>query len=634
MRSYIVFICIFYTLCLSVFTDDVDIGEIEVVEEIDDEQEKSEQPEKFTTVIIVDEEDETKNVAEVLAESSEVFIKDTGGEAGISTVSIRGSSSKNVLILLDGTPLNTGGNSSVDISMIPASSVEKIEIIRGGDAALYGSGAMGGVINIITKQPDKRFYKYSLGGTLFRGFNSIFSVGEKNKYYNIFFSGLYKYDLGNYLFLDNNGTEFNEDDDTVQEREHNDVRKISFLLNNTLFFPKDMFLGLNLHYNNKNNSIAGPLTFENHFTEAQLDSNLITTGIHYSLGNLSQYFTIDFYLDYKNDNYTYTNPREYGGGSVYSDKSLHYIQYETHGQIFAIPSNILHLAGEFSYETMEDIDPRVEVSGIIRDELYCCDENIGVLPTLRLQYNSDLKENFHFLWSLGAFFLPKSYFKIKVNGFHAFRNPDFYEMYYTYGQYVGNPDLKPETSYGGDIGFHLDIENFFLESVLFCTYYENLIQYLLSYGFVYKPMNIDTALSYGGEFRFQMTIIKALSLQVSYTLNLLNTIDDLENGIIRQLPGHPIHSLFGKVEYNKDFMTLGSQAKFEDTSGITYNSLKFIPPKVLIDIYLKMNFEIKKYNIKPSFFVNTNNILNVYTTDVRNYPLEGFHIDIGCSFEF
>jgi hypothetical protein len=147
-------------------------------------------------------------------------------------------------------------------------------------------------------------------------------------------------------------------------------------------------------------------------------------------------------------------------------------------------------------------------------------------------------------------------------------------------------------------------------------------------------MNIDTALSYGGEFRGHLNILKAVTLQLSYTLNFLNNSGDLENGVIRQLPGHPVHSLFGKVEYNKDFITLGSQAKFEDKIGITYNSLKYIPAKVLVDIFLKMNFEIKKYDIKPLFYVSANNILNVYTTDVRNYPLEGFHIDMGCSFEF
>lgn len=80
---------------------------------------------------------------------------------GRSNVSIRGSESRHVLIMVDGKRL--GGELSYnsanawDVDRIRMEDVEKVEIIRGPAGALYGSDAMGGVINVITKTPDKTF---------------------------------------------------------------------------------------------------------------------------------------------------------------------------------------------------------------------------------------------------------------------------------------------------------------------------------------------------------------------------------------------------------------------------------------------------------------------------------------------
>lgn len=78
---------------------------------------------------------------------------------GRSNVSIRGSESRHVLILVDGKRMSgeIGYNSANanDLDRIMTENVEKVEIIRGPAGALYGSDAIGGVINIITKVPDK-----------------------------------------------------------------------------------------------------------------------------------------------------------------------------------------------------------------------------------------------------------------------------------------------------------------------------------------------------------------------------------------------------------------------------------------------------------------------------------------------
>lgn len=71
------------------------------------------------------------------------------------TVNLRGFSTKNVLVLVDGQQMNTAWNGDVDWNMIPVEMIRKIEIVSGGQSALYGGRAVGGVINIMTKTPKQ-----------------------------------------------------------------------------------------------------------------------------------------------------------------------------------------------------------------------------------------------------------------------------------------------------------------------------------------------------------------------------------------------------------------------------------------------------------------------------------------------
>ncbi len=55
---------------------------------------------------------------------------------------------------LDGQPLNDAYTGGIEWGTLPVSNIERIEVVRGGASALYGGNAMGGVINIITRDPD------------------------------------------------------------------------------------------------------------------------------------------------------------------------------------------------------------------------------------------------------------------------------------------------------------------------------------------------------------------------------------------------------------------------------------------------------------------------------------------------
>ncbi len=97
-----------------------------------------------------------------------------------ASVSMRGfSGTMQTLVLLDGQPMNQAYSGSVTWSAVPIESVERIEVVKGSGSALYGSTAMGGVINIITKSPDKREATISSKFETYGTWTNRMSVSDK-----------------------------------------------------------------------------------------------------------------------------------------------------------------------------------------------------------------------------------------------------------------------------------------------------------------------------------------------------------------------------------------------------------------------------------------------------------------------
>ena len=80
-----------------------------------------------------------------------VEISSTGGRGQNATALVRGATASQTLILVDGVRIPHSALGSVNLNGLPLSQVERIEYIRGARASIYGSDAIGGVINIITR---------------------------------------------------------------------------------------------------------------------------------------------------------------------------------------------------------------------------------------------------------------------------------------------------------------------------------------------------------------------------------------------------------------------------------------------------------------------------------------------------
>lgn len=100
--------------------------------------------------------DGDRTVADAIEQIPGVNVVRYGGFGAATTVGIRGSSSQQVLVLMDGLPMAGGQIDDVNLEQLSVSGIDRIEVVEGGGSTLYGSGSIGGVINIITSPQPAR----------------------------------------------------------------------------------------------------------------------------------------------------------------------------------------------------------------------------------------------------------------------------------------------------------------------------------------------------------------------------------------------------------------------------------------------------------------------------------------------
>src|SRR5512141_3262701 len=122
-----------------------------------------------------------------------------GGD-GATRISLRGLGSARTLVLLNGrrmVPGGTGADASVDLNSIPTASVERIEVLKDGASAVYGSDAIAGVVNVITRRGFKGTELSAYGGVSQKGDGQTYDLnvttGQAGDRGNVVFSaGYYK----------------------------------------------------------------------------------------------------------------------------------------------------------------------------------------------------------------------------------------------------------------------------------------------------------------------------------------------------------------------------------------------------------------------------------------------------------
>ena len=80
-----------------------------------------------------------------------------------TSINIRGLSENRLVTLIDGNRIETATDLTASLSMVDVNDIERVEVIKGAQSSLYGTGAMGGIVNIITKDGHFSGKPYSIG---------------------------------------------------------------------------------------------------------------------------------------------------------------------------------------------------------------------------------------------------------------------------------------------------------------------------------------------------------------------------------------------------------------------------------------------------------------------------------------
>jgi vitamin B12 transporter len=506
----------------------------------------------------------------------------------------------------------------VDLSKIPLSEVERIDIIRGSDAARYGESSMGGIVNIVTKDPGKTpqadlsATAGSYGVLDLRGFVST-PVGAG--------SGL-AVTLGqrqaenDYPFVNNNGTENDATDDYDDRRENNAFHDRSYLIKFTTH-PGSWDIKLSANGTTAHKEMPGIITFPT--PEAWQDYSLRNYAVA-SQGKLSG-CTLALDMGRTDQQDTYHDPQAAYYGTLYSSTATTTDQAQVG---LAYPVGILRIEPRLSYlrEHLSDnqIGARDRTTRSAGLALSCMPEAIELTGTLRYDDNSEFGGE----WSYraGAAYTLTDGIKIKANAGTGYRVPSFYELYYNHGFIVGNQDLVPEKSFSWDIGPAIEQDFYGLTLNYFQQRSNDLIVYVLQSGLYYKPYNISRAMAQGIEFYAWIEPWEWLKLSGNYTYNQALDESGEPNQDGNQIPGQPrnLANLQVDLKASVKEIPLGMYGAYNYIEG---NFITRANTKKLDDRHI-VNAGINAAPIKAlSVNVEVKNLLDEQVMDLRGFPLEG-----------
>jgi len=111
-----------------------------------------------TTITVVEDpqiqDQKIDRVADVLREVPGVQVTQTGSPGSVTDVMIRGATAAQTLILVDGVDVNAGATGSFDMANLTTDNLDRVEVLRGAGGSLYGSQAIGGVVNVLSNEGD------------------------------------------------------------------------------------------------------------------------------------------------------------------------------------------------------------------------------------------------------------------------------------------------------------------------------------------------------------------------------------------------------------------------------------------------------------------------------------------------
>ncbi|MFC0323042.1 TonB-dependent receptor domain-containing protein [Gallibacterium melopsittaci] len=560
----------------------------------------------------------------------------SGSDVNKEDISIRGLPGDYTLILVNGRRQNTrearpNGNGGFEAGLMPpVSAIQRIEVIRGPMSSLYGSDAMGGVINIITKESyDKWSGNLSLGGTVRQGSDGEEGLGS------FFISGPL---IANKLAVQLYGNgQLRQEDPMVGG---SNKLKNSSLTSKLIFTPieKQKFefeVGRNRQEKTATPGKSLALTTN----RGGSITNNVTSITKFS----RNHWAASYSGEWDNFNSELSVYQEVAKREVWSEKNRNYdsrrpeIANTVVDAKFTVPigSHLFILGGQYQHAKLEDdsvtkvINKKAKMQKLtesVTQQALFLEDEISLTKDLLLTLGTRMDHHEKY----GTHWNPRAYLVYHLNNewtfkggvAKAFRAPSIREISPNYiastqsgaGVIYGNPELKPETSVNQEIGVEYSGVNGLKASMtLFNTDFKNkLISYQLkgktdpiTGGNLFTYDNVGRANIKGVEFSTFIPFTEAWNLELNYTYQHSKRKEDKLPNATFSYDGYPLantpkHSANAKLSWQIDeqwdtylrYNYVGKRIWADQRTGYSKGPARYADAYSTVD--LGLNYQLTK----------------------------------------
>jgi vitamin B12 transporter len=537
------------------------------------------------------------------------------GVGGVTTPSFRGTGGSHTAVLWNGINIVSPLNGLSDLTLLPMTFIDDVQLQSGGSASLYGSGAIGGTIQFNSKAVFAQGLNVSLTEnigsfkTLFNGLSASYSGKRFITSTKVFESS----SENDFPFINENFSPPKKD-----IRKHDAIEQHGVLQQNYFQINKRQLLSLRFWYQDNHVEVPEVSSVPQPGQATQRDQffrSMIGWNYDYGKGHLFvQSAQVHHMIDYRNP-------------------ATKLVSVSTFNSFINTFENSLDLGNGFEWTsgvnyTFEDA---VDVGSRSRVALYTAlKQEAGkwrnVISARQETVNGKLTP---FAPSLGSEYRFNNRISLFGNVSRNYRIPTFNDLYWNDATDKGNPDLRMETSWSQELGLKL---NWVIQGQLavFSNQVDEMIYWTQTSG-IWSPQNLHRAWTRGlesmGTYRKSFgKIAGELTVRYSYTLATNETGKQLVF-----TPQHESGTTFrvGWKSYQLSFSNNYTGRQFTDDSNNIYYALKGYN---IANVWLSKDLSLKKLTLM--FMLEMNNMFDNQVSVRPGYPIPGRNFKGGLTIRF
>lgn len=571
----------------------------------------------LASVTVIERSDIEKNnyrdLPSILSNIAGVDIVRNGGFGQKADVFVRGATAKYTLVLVDGVRVSDASSGSVSLTNIPVNSIERVEIVKGARAAIYGSDAVAGVINIITRQATNNTLSATLGTDSYENYQLAGGIVKDavTFHYNLGYENTDGYDVTG------------KDPSQPVTKDHDDDG----------YTNKN--IGFNLAYKTEN---AGVFSLLSQYSKGQGEYDNAYGNDAYDFENYTAK------LGWKKSSEIYTQSASVSTSQeeniqtgtedqqVYSTERVEfeYSGLYTLTNTVDITGGVNFLNEDLSGSSAKSSEEQRDNTALFVGVFYDDDTWLGNAVVRTDDYDFHGRAN---TYTTGLGYRANKYITLRLSHGTAFRAPSLINAFVTDSQwYIPNNDIKPEESVNNEFGITLDTKWGRYDIAIFDNKIDNLIENKIVAGTSkYMATNVEKVSMQGIELSAEF---EGLGFQHNVNLSLLDAKDETTNTDLPRRPSEMFNYALGKswgdFDANIAMQYRSSRPSIYDTELASFTVFNLSVNYQVMD-ELSLQARIENITDKEYFAASIRAAAN---GELLGYNAAGRQFFVGASYQF